>query len=304
MKKVLFTAGIGATDRPDRWTFILHLWERLAETFELLGVETKIIHHPCLTPVGDHPIPVDMKGACDIMEAWGPDFLFIWNGGTPEDRLIIDHAEAWCITTIFSELGWFPQRETLYFDRLGVNAASSLSVPVHHAITEDQGDELQDYRRRFLRGKPDPTEQWQLICLQVEDDTNIINGKFDSMQEFVTKARREIGNDHVLIRRHPKDPDVKVKNDPPMNPAFFWDKNEIYHSIMGAKCVHACNSTVLLEAAMLGKRIRAYDRGIIHPDIEDMDALLYQLIKRQLKWGDVSRVKIIRDYPIFSEIFD
>ena len=309
MKKVLFDAGVGNTDRAQRWDFVLHLWERLASTFEVLGVRTLVVHHPILTAVTPAGLKVDLDDLQKVMEDYEPDFVFVWNGNSDGDRKVIEQARAAQAKMVYGELGWFPQKGHLHFDLNGVNADSSFSVPNFPKLLPLEQKELDDFREGFRKGKPPLKEpgDYHLITLQDETDSNILNSTFDCMTDFVCDVMREHKEDGLpfRVRKHPHHPHVDLSD---VDGEYTLDEGDLYESIAGAHTVHAINSTVLLEAAMLGKRISPWGKGVIHPGLPPrcVDSLLYTLISRQLRWGDLLNVKKMRFYPVFNEagIFD
>jgi len=301
LKKILFTAGIGNTDRINRWDFVLHLWERLAAVFETLGHHTVVAHHPCLQAVTHACIRAGVEEAAKIMRAFKPDLLFIWNGNSDGDEKILAAVEPLGIKSVYAELGWFPQAGHCYFDLEGVNAKSSLSRPDYSRPTDEQRKALEKFRGVYRMDKPPSTEAHHLIALQIETDSNIQNSRYVCMADFVFDALYAIGKTDlpILVRKHPGQPDVNLRD----LDGFQFDRNpDSYASIMGAASVHAVNSTILLEAAMLGKRIYPYGRGIIHPQVGNVDGLLCALLERQLQWGELAMIERMKTYPVFQAL--
>ena len=331
MSRVLFCAGLFITDRPERWAFVFDAFDILANTFKQLGVETSVVCHPCLGRTSDQRIRSHAELRTHI-DFYKPDYLFIWNGGSPGDLDVKRIALEYGVKAFFhGELAWFPQAGHCYFDKQGVNAASSFNSMEFTPLTEEEEQERERFRWNFAesvgaaRTIPAKKESGytgdlgvisrcfnhHLIALQDESDTNMINSRFSCMAEFVEEAIENIkvlyGNDQedstlpILVRPHPHQPSVVLPNQ-----EFEIDRGNLYESIMSSYSVHSINSTVLLESAMLGVSVVPYCDGIMRRGIKpwEIKPLLYQLMKRQLRGVDLYDAEKMRSYPIFQEIFD
>lgn len=325
-RKVLFTAGVENTDRPERWEFVLNLFQDLAASFKMLNIDCLTLCHPVLKNRSINTLAANEDVLNKVMLDYNPDYVFVWNGNSDGDQKVIRAAEEVKAQMVYAELGWFPQKGHLHFDFQGVNAKSSLATAEFKPLTQEQQDELVKYKSEFKKEKASEYSSKQdhiLIALQDERDSNIINSRFDSMYQFVEEAL-------TFIRSaYPKDqhPDLKIKVRPhphfknvrlPESDDFEIDTDPIYKSIMEAKVVYAINSTVLLEAALLDKETMSYAPGLTYlhatrhlPDGQftgspsfRLDALLYHLIKRQLKWSDLTNLKVVSNYELFQKILE
>jgi len=314
-KKVLFTAGVENTDRPHRWDYVLDLFQKLSSTFESFGINCLTLCHPVLKNRSINTMVANEDILQNVMQYWQPDFVFIWNGNCDGDQKVIREALKVDAQIVYGELGWFPQKGHLHFDLEGVNAKISLTQIDLEPLTEEQREELDFFKAKFREGKPEPVEEHILIALQDEKDSNIVHSRFNSMSEFVSEALDHIRTYSKLpikVRPHPHFKDVHLE----CRDEYDLDEAPLYESIMQAAEVHAINSTVLVEAALLDKKVLTYDRGLTYPhfprkdldkvymsDAFKIEAILYHLVKRQLKWTDLMNPEIVRDYSVFEKIF-
>jgi len=327
VSRILFTAGLFIEDRPHRWGFVVELFNHMARTMSTLGTECLVLFNPEIGVSNPDTVSIHRcatpEALRDIISHFKPDHLFIWNGGSPGDLKVKEIAKGLGMDSFFhGELGWFPQAGNMYFDKMGVNAASSFNVMEFFPLTDEEDRELSIYGRFFAQNNgimKDVAPGLQafsrrfdhhLIALQDERDTNMINSRFNSMAEFVEEAVKNIGELYgrkgevplpILVRPHPHQQDVAL---PDLD--FTIDRGDLYRSIMSSYSVHSINSTVLLESAMLGVSVVPYCDGIMRRGIRphEVRPLLYQLIKRQLRGNDAMNPDVLRAYPLFQEIFN
>lgn len=211
----------------------------------------------------------------------GIDHVYIWNGQSTAQRTVADRSAAMGIQTTFLELGFFPQSDWLFRDPDGVGAASALYHDTESAA-HDHGllDRVRDH---FLGGR-----RWEggggftLVPLQVENDTNItLHSRFTSMAEFMVHCR-EVIDGKIVFKAHPKGillgaPELPNCEIVRAGPSVEW--------IARADAVYGINSTVLLEAVLMGAPMRAIGRGHAARAMVERDEYLSSLVSSQVFVG-------------------
>ena len=207
----------------------------------------------------------------ELLAQFRPDRIVIWNGNFPYQigtRGAIDRAGL-TEKMLFLEVAWFSQREFIYLDPTGVNLHSSIrgrSYPrlmTHQKLCLDQWFDRYRSSRGMTAASP-PTNALRLfVPLQVDTDTSIREGSpFSSMREFIAFLEGWIPEScQVIIKAHPKAKYDYVLGSTRQN-FSIRAAGSIDEFIDAADVVVGLNSTVLLEAAALGKRVVAFGQGL------------------------------------------
>lgn len=252
------------------------------------------------------------------------DFGFIWGGRIEADLLTRQIFLENSIKPVFSELGWLPQRGTVYFDLCGTNSQISRSAPAPRlAFGKMVSFEckrfltaLRVYGRvpRLVTSKLGGSPLKVFVPLQDETDTNITeDSPFLTMNELVSFLASTYPHDHFHVRPHPRARPPYIRNWPNV---FFQDtSDDPIHALNQYDMVLGINSTLLTEAAFLGHRVACLGRGIasifglasvidpIKPparlqDLPDVgrrvDALNYLLGEKQLSQARISDPDYVR----------
>ncbi|NVK39651.1 MAG: hypothetical protein HWE39_00280 [Oceanospirillaceae bacterium] len=282
-KKILFTVAAYVTDRPGRWKHVAKAYLMLAKGLAKLGYDSCFYVHPeavhgrmkqgryILT--SDEELPL-------LLKREKPDFCFIWGGRTEADRKTAQQVKEYSsrCRIIYSEAGWFPQRDRIYFDLEGTNADASFSK----RLTGE--DNIQDRERaNFIRMRnrivrrdlglnpfarvspfriePPDIRKKILVPLQDEQDTNIIcSSPFKTMRAFVEYLSATYPQYRFVVRQHPRAP---VSNLPALDNVEYQDKSvDLFRQFDDIGLVIGINSTVLLQAAMHNKTVIALGEGI------------------------------------------
>ncbi|MDD9808059.1 MAG: hypothetical protein OXU34_07295 [Gammaproteobacteria bacterium] len=195
----------------------------------------------------------------------------------------LESIRAWCIEhklpATYLEVGHFPQKDTIVMDRMGVNAESELMRGsldfVDERIMQNYRRFVREWRANHRCATPSPEESGYIFCpLQLEDDRNIAkHSPYQSMQDFIRHVENKFPDDTVFFKRHPKDANpegcyaISPKSRMVAGDPLMWAKN--------AKLVYGINSTVLLEAHLLGTPVEAVGDGFLrHPEKEKVLAAL------------------------------
>lgn len=281
MNHYLFTLAVSVQDRPERWGSVSGNYLRLAQALERMGHRVTFALHPSIrrrksfarfhcVAVADH---------CEFASLLAEDCFthaFIWGGRLPEDRATRSCLEQHGVKVVFSELGWFPQAGTVYFDQAGTNAEVSFNGQHYPMLQSAARKAFNKQRRAFYRRKaglgwfasppafairPADLSKPILVPLQDESDTNItLASPFKRMAEFVDCLALTYPRYRFVVRPHPSAP---VANLPKHANVSYQDSTvDVYRTMHGYGLVMGINSTLLLEAAMMNMPVVAFGRGI------------------------------------------
>ncbi|MGD8111449.1 glycosyltransferase [Vibrio sp. TRT 17S01] len=176
--------------------------------------------------------------------SYKPNVILFHNGAHPVYKSVMERIKNLGIPVIYSELGWFPQYNHVYFDQDGVNGQSQLAKLSFSELVKEAEVESVNQRAKKLRGK------YHLVATQLENDTNLIvnSNRFKSRDSFIKYVLGQIDeNERVLLKLHPLDKaplgfDIEEYK----NVTVVTDN--ITDLLEKAKSVIAINSTVLLQA--------------------------------------------------------
>lgn len=216
------------------------------------------------------------RGLLAVLKESSYDFLCIWNGYTG--------FVANCLRFIASEFKYKSAylergllKNSLFIDRKGVNGASSLATLVEpaQASSEDVSEiyklfpALSQARLELL--DQDKTKETKLqtnkvfLPLQVQNDTNIIlYSKYNTMREVffdVYKAFNSSSTEFV-VRPHPEELPSTNINIPKYKNVIFDQSGSLNDCIKNCNIVVTVNSTVGLEALLLGKKVYCLGKSI------------------------------------------
>ncbi len=207
----------------------------------------------------------------NILEEQDPDLFIIWSGNFhyQEGTLKAIQSCGFQDKTLFSEVGWFTQKEFIYFDHCGVNAKSSLLNQERRELNDLQlhllENQMQRYANRCYSGAlgKSPRAKRIFVPLQVDTDTNIqLNSPFKSMAEFISFLEQWVPDDYeVVFKAHPKASYDYILGSSKSN-FRFYASGSIEDFFPECDYVLGINSTVLIEAAMLGIKAIAFGKGI------------------------------------------
>lgn len=263
-----------------------------------------------------------------------PDFVVLWSGnfhyqqGTKSALAKVGLLDR----VLFAEVGWFSQKEYIYLDPSGVNAASCIPGKIYDALLPHQAVRLDQWRDRYraqrLGANPPTTVPKRVfVPLQVDTDTSIaLSSPFKSMKTFIEMLEEWVPAEYeIVLKLHPKATYSYVPLSPRSNVRVVAG-GSIDEWLASAETVIGINSTVLLEAAALGKRVIAFGKGLFsgtgaileadlqsdagqlfntRPSQSEIDSLLYHLVfERQISLEEVeggNYTHLLVRYP-FNEI--
>lgn len=343
-KKILFTIAVNVKDRPIRWKSIGKIYSRLNKSLKALNYECKFYvnddaMHKKLKNV-DYTL-TSSKNLKDFLDDFSPDIVFIWGGRTVEDKktieIIKNHNKE--IKIIYSELGWFPQKNNIYFDMKGTNSEASFCCDINnYELSKKDLIQFNRLRDKIIRKdlnipiykksdffkieKPDLSKPI-LVPLQDESDTNItLASPFKKMKHFIEFLLNNYPQYKFVIRQHPNG----QIHDLPKSNNIIIQNNEtsIFKNIDNYGMVIGINSTVLLQSALHNKTVVAVGNGIasyggcsymldLNNPIRDLSQininsckakyrLTYLLIKKQLDQKKLSNLKYFKKTYLYNYI--
>lgn len=206
--------------------------------------------------------PLDLADDHFLKNAQG---LLAWNGSSPLFDPLKIQLQRLGLPLTYAECGFFPQNEHFYFDRMGVNLASQLFqddlswLDVRHDAKYRQ-------RRNALFGDIVCADKGYLfVPLQIESDSNIqLYSRFkQGMQEYIDWVATQEPDLPILFKPHPKDPNPE-RYQMPANGTLTSD--DTLALIARSSRVRGITSSVLFEAALLGKDVRSDGQSLLnHP---------------------------------------
>lgn len=210
----------------------------------------------------------------------GFDLVYVWNGQHDKQREAVEAANAAGTPLRVLELGFFPQEDHCFCDPLGVGPNSS--VYRDPDALEPDCHALDDARDWFLGH-----DRWvggggfTLVPLQLEGDTNVVlHSDFISMRQFAEHCRESIDGP-IVFKHHPKARRVDV---PELEDCRYVFGGASTAWIRRADMVYGINSTVLLEAELMGAPMNAIGRGHAERCNEDPEYLA-RLVTCQVRLG-------------------
>ncbi len=254
---------------------VLHNRVVIAHYFQGLPVSFVKIPKEIYDGVTSENLSVKLSEVCsarfnffeDLFATFLPEKIFIWNGGHDYQQDFINYCANIGLkkSLFFAELAWFSQKEYFYFDPIGVNGASSISVskpkPLNSVETRKICNWLEGFNRQLR--KLDTIEKTVLVPLQLESDTSITEfSPFSTMLDFLNFLDGWLPTElTVYVRNHPLSANNEVLSQMPSRFLLSGDST-LYDAIEKAEYVVGINSTVLLESLALGKKVYAFGKGV------------------------------------------
>lgn len=182
-----------------------------------------------------------------------PDFLLFHNGLHPMYQEILGQIKKTGIPIIYSELGWFPQNNNVYFDGLGVNASSNIASE-RSGVTNEAD----------LKMPVTWVNRPVLLCLQMENDTNLLvaSKRFKKNESLISYVIDQLPNETIVIRPHPDDPNILEYKKFESKRVLIDSFGSFEDAVNSVKAIVALNSTVILNALHYKVNIYALADGI------------------------------------------
>ncbi len=267
-KRALAVVAVGNSDRPDRFNTHTNMYVQMGNALLDQDIDTFYICHPASRgdpvriPKGKQILRKNHSDFDQLLDEIKPDWIYIWNGRSDGDMLTAEYAQKRGIPVIYSELGWFSQKDQVYFDSKGTNALSEIrSLDLDElSVDERLNAWIETYLQKRLTYRV-LVKDFIFVPLQDECDTNIVDSSpYTKMDDFVRDLSRQFPDKKFIVRPHPRAEhthlgqyhNVEVRSD-----------GNIYDWLAHADAVVGINSTVLLEALLLNKRVFAFGEGLL-----------------------------------------
>lgn len=342
--KILFVIGAGILpeQRIKRWQMVSKLYAKLGKSFLQLGHQIYYYIHP---EAYDEDVPKHLTWLCEdhrqmdvVMENFNPDYVFCWNGSSAGDLTTTTIANKYGSKMIYSEQGWFPQKNTLYFDFTGCNGKCSTRNKDYAKLTPGQENMLYKMRAKWLSEigeednyntlsyeiKPIDLNKPIFVPLQDERDLNIVQDSyFKTMNDFLGFLSKNYPEQKFIARPHPKYPNPDLSNYP--NIKLDNPKQPMFKTLSECGLVIGINSTTLLESALMGYSVVSFGEslatgtGLLHDarvdnfpkelnsisiDIDKAKSVLYTLLcAKQMLREQLDDPLIIMRSLLFKEMY-
>ncbi len=197
---------------------------------------------------------------------------------------------------LFLEHGLFNQTDGMYVDTQGFFSDSSICNETNVEPTESEkayldkkavnvfGNSLYQYE-----GTSGPV----LLALQKMNDKSFWYVEED-YYDLLNRIYQEYKDCEVVVRPHPKDEELDYSR-VPMAKKWRWDdcKQSVYKTLPQYSRVVAANSTLLIEAAVLGLQVRAYGHHVFDGyDLSDRDErtkFLCAVLRHHVSYKNLSK---------------
>lgn len=286
--KVIF-CGVFYYGGPVRHLYsIFQIYRQIAEVFEYVGINCRYFSKQ------NEVLPQEKTLSEEEFYKALPetDLLFMWNGGLGKEVQIAEKCWQLGIPVYFMELGWLPQTETFYFDRKGVNFASSLTdwqyAPLSTEDIKFVGSKLAFYQQRIVRLTGIKERDFVFVPFQVETDSQLkkYSQNIKNMQQLIDFVTSHIPG-RIIFKKHPKDDPGELKFPPRCT---IYDKGTTHDFLSQCRYVVTINSTVGVEALTYNKPVinlgQAFYEGrkMTYPVRNDSD------MKAAIEWANGGKV--------------
>lgn len=226
--------------------------------------------------------PLQHVGSDQLSNAVG---VLIWNGSMSVYQPIIEQCKSIDVDVSYVECGFFPQNKHFYLDKNGVNAKSQLYQDDLSWVSDDDIALLEDSLSQYKGNHRIELGDYILVPLQVPTDSNIINhSRFNNgMQEFIDYIEALYPEENIWFKPHPKDR---------LKASYQFSKGKLVEGdlitlIAEAKKIHGINSSVLYEAALMGKEVFVEGDCLLKQHKGKIDKLLAAMLSRQFDVADL-----------------
>ena len=192
-----------------------------------------------------------------------PNKIFFHNGLHPSYqkalKLIKDNID---VPIVYSELGWFPQLNHVYFDEYGTNGKSKIASQNFKEFT---GKEIPQIKQTSGNDN-----KHILIITQTENDTNlIVNSKrFKKNIPFIKYVLDQLSlvgeNQNIIIKTHPLDSNRKLMEEFISKGVNVIHDGDLTKLLSESKAIIGINSTVLMEALKYDCNIYMFGESLLN----------------------------------------
>jgi glycosyltransferase involved in cell wall biosynthesis len=250
-----------------------HIEEMWVPVVRKLGLKAKYV---CRRPLGfrkvfNNPFPLEEKEFTQfdwiknpnrlILKIYNykPNKLLFHNGLHPMYQDVLNEVKKLGIPIIYSELGWFPQKDHVYFDRWGTNGKSYLASLSAEAFCRKSIDDEEEPKKK-VKG------EHVLVVTQLENDTNLIVNSplFKKNRSFVKHVINQVPDtEKIIIKTHPLDKNWEELLEFENERVKVIKEGNLEELLSNAKAVIGINSTVLIQALQYDVNIYSYGYGLL-----------------------------------------
>lgn len=280
--------------------------------------------HPVLTPF---IIRMTTKLGINVhLLKPGEDFsgyrkILIPNGKWPEVAAAADDIPP--EKRVYCEVGFFPQNRNVYFDDRGVHGHSSVRDITLAPLSAREKTALESFRQ-FYTGRNYTKLRWDtvelqdigsvstddeyrepfvFVPLQLESDTAFELCPFPSNQAMIDAIEYVLPYKRIIFKVHPWDDQARYRVHE-RNLLLPYTNRDLRQLLLRAESVVNCNSTVMLEAMLYGKKCASLGIGFATnhhislechedinllteldqwvPDDDRVDSFLFHLLRKQV----------------------
>lgn len=206
--------------------------------------------------------------------------VFIWNGNEDHYLLVKDLCRRYHVPLSIMEVGYFPQKDHVIFDRKGINARSELMEDSLAWVGENHIDRAYKLSEAYLGSrKYSGKDLYILVPLQLEQDTNIKNhSPYKSMQKFIDHTEEKFPDEKIIFKKHPLDKSTYTVENPNNT---IVTSGDILTIAQDAKLVYGINSTSLLETLLMQVPTIAIGEGFLKKHQDNTEKLIAALWDKQ-----------------------
>lgn len=207
--------------------------------------------------------------------------VIIWNGSQKIYQDFLLQCRQNNVPVTYAECGFFPQAEHFYFDKIGVNLASQLKTDDLSWLTADDVELTECYRRQLFQERHKQDRGYVFVPLQIGSDSNIQNhSRFvNGMQSYIDFVLSQHPADKVIFKVHPKDQYASHYQ----FYAATVSTDDTLDLIAAAALVRGINSSVLFEAALFGKPVKADGDSLLNQNKAGAGNIVTAIIARQYR---------------------
>ena len=212
------------------------------------------------------------------------DRIYFWNG----EYSFLKEAKQYCqsmgIGIYNCEVAWFPQTDYIYVDKFGTNGNSSLFFDDLSWLDEKDYENLEVMRSLYCEGLKASDKGYVFVPLQLADDTSITSwSPLRWVGDVVRRAQQMFPDKEIIFRKHPKD--KKTYKDLGICESLKKGEDaDLKELIMGSSLVWGMNSTVLIEAALMGKKVITCGKSFLNIG-QSREEALAALVASQINVG-------------------
>lgn len=256
---VLF-CGVGAAVNEGRWLYPLR------QQLKQLGIGWQRLH------------PLDERREMLLAQA---SAIIVWNGSRRIYKELLEQCALNKKSVTYAECGFFPQAAHFYFDKEGVNLNSQLRTDDLSWLSASDLEIAENYRRDLIQGRQLRNSGYVFVPLQIAADSNVQNHSsfVNGMQQYIDFIVSKYPGEQIIFKVHPKDQYATNYK--------FYDaqvsSSDTLDLIANAALVRGINSSVLFEAALVGKPVQADGACLLNSSMADAHSVVKAIIARQYR---------------------